>query len=173
VAQPAVVERRVAGELERDRAPDRAGLPDQEIARLAGGPRLRDHEVDDLADRVLALEPGEQDVGIGEVELLRLGVAGTGRDGEVAALVLIQEGTEQARGVEARRAVPVDRAVGADEGDRAQVAHDAVLFDREVAVRRADPGSPVSRGGMLHTSNADARSLRACFFALARTGMLA
>jgi hypothetical protein len=125
----------VAGDLEPGPAPDRARLPDQQIARPAGRPGLRDHEVDDLTHRVLALEPGKQDVGAGQVALLRLGVTGPGGQREVAALFLIEQGAEQAGGVETPRAEPVDRAIGADEGHRVQVAHDAVLLDREVAVR--------------------------------------
>src|SRR5579863_9700043 len=46
-------------------------------------PAGRAREVEDFADGVLALEPGEQDVGVGQVKLLGLGIAGARRQREV------------------------------------------------------------------------------------------
>src|SRR5215207_10877254 len=66
-------------------------------------------------------------------------------DGVVAALVLVEDRPEHARGVEVRAAVPVDRAVRADQRDRVKVSDQAVLGDREVAVDvqgRAGHGGP-------------------------------
>jgi len=139
VGGPAVVERGVAGQLEGGPAAHREALPDQQVTRPAGGPRLGHHEVDDLADGFLPLEPGQQDVGVGQVQLLGPGVAGAAGEGEIAALAGVEQRAEERGGVEPRRAVPVDRAVSADERDRPQVADDAVLLDREVALGRPDP----------------------------------
>src|ERR1700722_7876192 len=110
----AVVEGGMAGDLEPRPAAYRTGLADKEIPDPAGGPGLRHHEVDDLAHCLLALEAGEQDVCVVEVALLRPGVVGPGGQREVAAPSGVQDGAEQARGIEPGRAEPVDGAIGAD-----------------------------------------------------------
>jgi hypothetical protein len=97
--------------------------------------RLDGHEVLQLAHAVGGEEARDQDVRVGEVELLG-GPLVTRRPQRVeAALALVEDRAEDARGVERRAAVPVDRAVRADQGDRVQVAHEAVLRDREIVAR--------------------------------------
>jgi len=141
VRGPAVVERRVAGQLEGGPATHSAGLPDQQVACLAGAAGLRHHEVDHLADRFRAVEPGQQDVRVGKVKLLRARITAA-RQREVTALARIQERAEERGSVKARRAIPIDRAVRADERHGPQVTDDSVLFDRQVARRR----SPATAG---------------------------
>ena len=63
-------------------------------------------------------------------------VVPVGADTEVPAAVVVQQGREDARGVETGTAHPVDGAVGAYEGRRLQVADQAVLTDVWVAVHR-------------------------------------
>jgi hypothetical protein len=54
-------------------------------------------------------------------------------DPEQAPVVGVEDRREDARRVEARAAIPVDRRVGADERDRVQVTDQAVLGDGQVA----------------------------------------
>ena len=143
VRRAPVVEGRVAGQLERGPAADRPGLAHQQVARLPGRAGHRDHEVDHLADGLDPEEAGDQDVGVRQVHLLGP-PAGPAEQREVAALAGVQQRAEQGRGVEAGRAVPVDGAVGADQGHGPQVADDAVFLDRQVA-----PGSAAVTGRVI------------------------
>ncbi len=47
---------------------------------------------------------------------------------EASALLVIQDGGEDARRVEGRQAEPVDRPVRADERRRVEIAYDPVVF---------------------------------------------
>src|SRR5581483_6862140 len=75
------------------------------------------HVIGYLADAVKGKETGHQDIGLGPVELLRpddrrwIGR----RDLEASADPVIQNGAEDARGIEAGKAEPIDRAVHPDE----------------------------------------------------------
>src|ERR1700692_1159426 len=106
VRRPAVVERRVTGELEGGPAADRARLPDQQVAGPAAAPGLRHAEVDYLADRLRPLKTGQQDVGVGQVKLLRPRAAAAPQR-EVTALAGVEQRPEQGGSVEPGRAVPV------------------------------------------------------------------
>ena len=81
-------------------------------------------------------EARDEDVRVGEVELLRRPALGRRGDPVVAAALPVEDRAEDARRVEVRAAVPVDRAVGAHERRRVEVADDPVLGDREVARER-------------------------------------
>lgn len=96
------------------------------VRRLA---RARRHEVVHLPHPVGRQEAGDEDVGVGKVELLRGPALALGLDAEAAAAVGVEERGEDAWRIDAPRAVPVDRAVGADQGDGVQVADQAVLGD--------------------------------------------
>jgi hypothetical protein len=98
------------------------------VRRLAGA-RGR-HEVLHLAHSVGHQEAGDEDVGVGEVELLGGPAVAVRRDTEQAPAVGVEDRREDARRVEARAAVPVDRPLGADERDGVQVADQAVFGDR-------------------------------------------
>jgi hypothetical protein len=80
---------------QRDLALDRADLTNEGAAVV--GIACDRHEVDQLHYAIGAEEPGEQHVRVGEVELLRLGRLGLGRDPEVAAAVCVEERCEHAR----------------------------------------------------------------------------
>ena len=105
------------------------------------------HEVDHLADAVLAEETGDEDVRVRHVELLRRPLALDGREAEEAAALRVEDRAEHAGRVEAAVAVPVDRAVSADERGRVQVADDAVLRDRQVVVSRSVGHAAILRLG--------------------------
>src|SRR3712207_1206090 len=94
------------------------------------------HEIEHLADPLGAQEPRNQDRGVWEVHLPAHVVVPVGADAEVTTAVVVQQGREDARGVETGTAHPVDGAVGTYEGRRLQVADQAVLTDVWVAVHR-------------------------------------
>ena len=101
----------------------------------------RGHEVLHLPNALGHQEARDEDVGVGQVELLGAPPVAVGRDAEQASAVGVEDRREDARRVEARAAVPVDRPVGAHERDRVQVADQSVLGDRQVARPRCPPGS--------------------------------
>jgi hypothetical protein len=108
------------------------------VHRLAG---LRwGHEVLHLPHSVGRQEARDEDVGVGEVKLLGAPAVAVRRDAEQASVVGIEDGRKDARRVESRAAVPVDRPVGADERDGVQVADQAMLGDRQVAQLRSPSG---------------------------------
>src|SRR3712207_93605 len=100
-----------------------------------GRPALDDrHEVDHLADPVGGHEPRDQDRSVGEVQLPAHVVVLVGSDAEVPAAVVVEQGREDARGIETRTAEPIDGSVGTYKGCRLQIADQAVLTDFGVAV---------------------------------------
>ena len=127
-----VVEARIDLDAEAHLAPHAEHTADQPL------PLADRHEVLQLADSDRGQEARDEDVRVGEVELLDGADAERRRDPIAAALLSVEDRPEDARRVEPRAAVPVDRAVGADERDRAQIADDAVLGDRQVLARRRE-----------------------------------
>ena len=91
------------------------------------------HEVLHLPHSVRHQEARDEDVGVGELELLRAPAVAVGRDPEHAPAVGVEDRHEDARRVKPRAAVPVDRPVGADQRDGVQVAGQAVFGDGQVA----------------------------------------
>ncbi len=101
-------------------------------ARAGARPGEDRHKVDDLGHPLGGEEAREQDVGVGQVELL----AALVRDGpepEASALLVVQDGAEDRRRVERRQAEPVDRPVHPDERRRVEVADDTVVGYGKVA----------------------------------------
>src|SRR5262249_31415792 len=90
------------------------------------------HEVHDLADALAAEEARHQDVAVGHVHLLLLGLV-QARDAEGAPLLVVEDCREDAGRVAGRQTAPVDGPVDPDQGDGVQVADDAVGLDRLVA----------------------------------------
>ena len=150
-----VVERRRALHAQAKRAPHAEHATDQAVPLPFGRTRLDRHEVLHLADAVGVEEARDQDVRVREVQLLvvapplaiRAGDDASQHrclrahdldrcDAEEAAAVCVEQGGEDARRVEARAAVPVDRAVDGHQRDRVQITDDAVLGDRRVAHAR-------------------------------------
>ena len=130
VGGAAVVEAGLALDAQAHLAADADDPPDEValVVRIA----VDGHEVLDLGDTVGRQEAGDEDVRVGEVELLDRVVDGGRGDPVEAAALLVEDRGEHARRVESRRAVPVDRAVRTDEGDRVEVADDPVLRDGKV-----------------------------------------
>jgi hypothetical protein len=100
--------------------------------RCIARPR-RGHEVLHLPHAVGHQEARDEDVGIGEIELLGAPAIAVGRDAVHATAIGVEDCPEDARRVEARAAVPVDRPIGADQRDGVQIADQAVLGDGQVA----------------------------------------
>ena len=156
----AVVEARLHVEAEADLAADADDASDEAVpVRCCAA--LDRHEVLHLAYAVRCQETRDQDVRVGEVQLLRREFRLCRRDAIEAAALLVENGAEDARRIEARAAVPVDRAVGADEGDRVQVADDAVLGDRQVVRHHGAFGRRGNELGHYVRSSSVVRSLRA------------
>src|SRR5918994_795316 len=91
------------------------------------------HEVLNLSHAMGAQEAGDQDLGIREVELFGRPVRAGRSESPVAAALPVEECPEQARGVETRAAVPVNRPLGAYECDSMEVADEAVFGYRQGA----------------------------------------
>jgi hypothetical protein len=110
---------------------------------------VRHHEVDDLADEVLAQEPGHEHVRVRQVHLLHAGGADTAH-GEPAAALVVEDGGEDRRRVEPRKAEPVDVAVRGHQGGGVQIADDAVVLDESSHPRldrqRSVVGVPLPAG---------------------------
>jgi hypothetical protein len=134
VGAAGVVEGGEAIELEVDRATDGADDADDfvDLFGADGDAFLVDgHEVNDLADALAAEEARHEDVGFGQVHLA-VGPGVDGGDAEVAAAFGVEDGGEEAGGIEAGQAAPVDRSIHGDEGDGVEVADDAAGFDGTV-----------------------------------------
>jgi hypothetical protein len=91
---------------------------------------LHRHAVHHLSHAVRAQEAGDEDVGVGEIELLELGPLPrlAGDDLPAAALPAVEQGGEEAGGIEVREAAPVDGAVLADERGGMQIADYAIVL---------------------------------------------
>ena len=85
------------------------------------------HEVGHGDDAGGGGEGGLEDVGVVEVALLAVEAVGGGGDAEVAAEFVVEDGGEDAGGVEAGKAAPVDRAVGADQRRGGHIAYQSIL----------------------------------------------
>ena len=142
VAQARVVEAR--GDVDHEAHLPAHGkyLADHAVAVRGLPTARRGHEVLHLRHSVGHQEARDEDVGVGEVELLRTPTLTVGRDAEQAPVLGVENRREDARRVKARTAVPVDRPDGADERNRVQVADQAVLGDRQVARSRSPPDPP-------------------------------
>ena len=100
-------------------------LPVLVVVRLHHG-----HEVVHLDHALVGEEAGVEDVGRGQVRLVGTDAAVDGREVPRTALLGVEDAGEDARGVEAAGAEPVDAAVGGDERGGPQVADHPVLGDR-------------------------------------------
>jgi hypothetical protein len=86
-----------------------------------------------LAHAVGGKEARDENVRIGQVELLGLSVSARRSDAVEAAAVTVEDRTEHRRRIKALWAVPVDRAVGSDERRAVEIADDAVLGHRQIS----------------------------------------
>src|ERR671915_1435850 len=96
-------------------------------------PRARHdrHEVKGLGKARMREEAGQEHVGIGQVELVAVGVLHRSQR-EMPALLLVEDGAEDTRGVEGGKAQPVYGAVGTDERRRVEVPDDTMVLYRQI-----------------------------------------
>src|SRR5262245_7654206 len=90
------------------------------------------HEVDYFAHTVIAVEARYQDIGVGQVHLLDRALA-LRRKPVVAALLFVQDRSENAGGIETGKAAPVDRTILARQTNRMQITDHTVICNRLVA----------------------------------------
>src|SRR5215207_5914504 len=92
-------------------------------------PRARHdrHEVKGLGQARRREEAGQEHVGIGQVELVAVGVLHRSQR-EMPALLVVEDGAEDTRGVEGGQAQPVYGAVGTDERSRVQIPDDTMVL---------------------------------------------
>lgn len=115
------------------------GVP---VGRPAGADR--GHPVEELSDAVGCREPGDDDRGVGVLELLARVRAAFGCRPEVAAAVVVEQCGEDAGRVESRGGEPVDDSPRGDQCGRLEVAHEPVVGDRGIPVHA--PCLPVESG---------------------------
>src|SRR5829696_8857433 len=127
-----VVESGGAVDHETHPATDAPQHPDQPMTVAGSAAVLDRHEVDHLADPVGGHEPGDQDGGVGEVELPDHPVGTVGGDAEASALIPVEQAGEDTWSVKAGTAEPVDTAVGADQRRGLKIADQSVLGNGRV-----------------------------------------
>ena len=101
------------------------------------------HEVDDLPDAGLGHEPGDQNRSVREVQLLAGEDVHRRTYPEVAATAMVQQCSEDAGGVEAGCAEPVDGSIGGHERRGLEVTDESVVGDERVV--RHEPRFPSGR----------------------------
>jgi hypothetical protein len=69
-----------------------------------------------------------ENIGVRPIILFGFYAVGYGSDLESASLGVIQNGGEDTRGIEVGKTHPIDRAIHADQGGRAHVPDQAVIF---------------------------------------------
>src|SRR3712207_988890 len=90
------------------------------------------HIVRDLRYPVERKEPRDEDIGVGPVELFAGYTLRNRGNLEASALLVVEDGGEDARGVEMRQTQPVDRAIHTNQGHAVQITDDPVVLYRLV-----------------------------------------
>ena len=140
VGRTGVVEAGCAPDPIPDLAPN--GLdPAHDAARVLAG--VHRHEVGDLPHALGGQESGEQEVGVGQVQLLVPRLIEVGRDREATALVGVEQAREHRGRIEVGQTEEVDRPVERHQRGRLEVADDGVRLDRGVPT--VTPPLPPSR----------------------------
>jgi hypothetical protein len=93
--------------------------------------RLYGHEVQHLRHPLRREKPGQKHVCVRQIKLLAASVL-QGLELKVAALLVVQDGTEDARGIESGQTQPVYRPLRADERCRVQIAYHPVILYRQI-----------------------------------------
>src|ERR671917_336914 len=124
-----VVEGGKALDTEVNLPPDDPHVTDERVTL----PRARHdrHEVKGLGKSRRREEAGQEHVGIGQVELVAVSVLHRSQR-EMPALLLVEDGAEDTRGVEGGKAQPVYGAVGTDERRRVEVPDDTMVLYRQI-----------------------------------------
>ena len=104
------------------------------------------HEVGHGDDAGRGGEGGLEDVGVVEVALLAVEATGGGGDAEVAAEFGVEDGGENAGGVEAGEAAPVDGAVGADQRRGGHIAYQSIFVQVRYVTYRQEGEASLAPG---------------------------
>ena len=145
VGLAAVIEGGTTLDAETELAPNAAETAVN--AAREGETTAQGHEVQELDDAFGIEEAGDENVGGGPVELLAADGGIDRGEAEAATFGVIEDGAEEAGGIDVGMAEPIDGAVDAAEGDGAHVADDAVVFDGLVHARGVWLGFGGGRGG--------------------------
>jgi len=145
VACPPIVEARGETHAQAHRPAHRAHAAHHTLTMVGVVGGQHRHAVEHLHHSGAGEEPGDQDVGLGKIELAGVGLPDPG-DRPMPA-VGVQQRTENAGGVEAWTAEPVDPTAGAHQRRAAQVADQTVVADRGATLcgehrRRIGPCPP-------------------------------
>ena len=79
-----------------------------ELVGRAGAAGIDGHEVNYFGNGIAAVEAGDEDVGVGPIELFGGDDVGGWGDGEAAAFVVVENGGEDTWRIEVREAEPID-----------------------------------------------------------------
>src|SRR5208282_3862991 len=126
VAGAAIVESRVADHATLEMATDGLGASHDTGTHAPGSNR---HEIGYFQHAFLGQEPGQKDIGVGEINLLLLASLEQGGQGEATAFGRVQQRGKDGRRIKLREAHEVDRAVHGDQGDGIKVADDTIAAD--------------------------------------------
>jgi hypothetical protein len=129
-----VVEGGLALNLHGDGVPHYAHASNQALT-VAGLLKNR-HEIQHLGHSLRREKAGEEYVDIREIKLLTARVV-QGFESEVTALLIVEDGSEDTRGIEARQTKPVYGAVCTNERGGAQVPYDPVVIYLQVRDERS------------------------------------
>ena len=125
-----VVEAGGASHLVLDLTSHRLHPPHQSAGVLLGMDR---HEVGDLHHTLGGEEPGEQHVGVGQVELLVPRLVESGDDLEASSCVGVEQAGEDRGGVEVWKAEEIHGPVQRNQRGRLEIPDDGVRLDRGVS----------------------------------------
>ena len=110
-------------------AAHRLGPPDQVVGVSLCFNR---HEIGHFRNPTGREKPREKHICIREIHLLAALSPEDGRELKAAALSIIEQGRENRRRIEVRKAHEIDRPVHPDQSNRLQVSYHSIVFDRFV-----------------------------------------
>jgi hypothetical protein len=144
VPLPRVVEGGSALDVEGHPAPYDPDVTDEPVTLT---PLSEDgHEIHDLGHSLRGEEPGEQHVGVRQIQLVTVGVLHRAQI-EASAPLVVEDGAENARRVEGRQTQPVYRPVSPDERRCVKIPHDPMVLYGKVTQKSLIPSFHGSAAG--------------------------
>src|SRR5262249_43290493 len=86
------------------------------------------HVIGDLRDSVRREEPRDEDVRFRPIKLFVSAYFGHGRDLEISALLVIEDGGKDARGIEPGKTEPINRPIDSHQSHCLRVPDNSVVF---------------------------------------------
>ena len=125
-----VIEGRPALHLKRQRTEYGGHAPDDLMTMaIAGNSASGRHKVGQFGCTARGQKTGDKDVGFWPIELLADHIIANGSNLEISALLVIENGCKDARGIEVWHAQPIDGAIDSDKRDRVHVADHSVVLN--------------------------------------------